>query len=431
VSGAEQNSCSPGTPAANDANCNGIDEDCSNGADDDYVTTPTNCGVGDCARTGSLVCSGGSEQDTCAPGTPAADDTSCDATDDDCDGSDDEDYIDTPTTCGTGECASTGAFTCVDGNEEDTCTAGTAAADDTLCNGLDDDCDGSADEDFAPQATNCGVGACAGTGMSSCTSGVPDDSCVVGAPLFSDDVTCDGVDDDCSGVADEDFFETATTCGTGACAETGAIACLSGSEVDTCAEGSPAINDSTCDGIDDDCDDETDEDFVASQTSCGIGACIAAGSTTCSDGDEQDSCTPGEPLASDDTTCDHIDDNCNGRVDEDAVCEPDAGADAGPAADAGLGAGGQVSDGGPPAGGGSAGLPGPDAATGGKNGGNAADPDASALDPINEQAVGEEDTGKGCACSTPGRSSEGASWSWLMASVLLGFVRRRQSRLFA
>jgi MYXO-CTERM domain-containing protein len=146
------------------------------------------------------------------------------------------------------------------------------------------------------------------------------------------------------------------------------------------------------------------------------------------DGDTQDSCIPGEPSASDDTTCDHIDGNCNGRVDEDAVCEPDAGADAG--SDAGADDGGPIGAAGHPATGGNANLPEPDAATGGKNNGGTGSTDASALDPINEEAVGEEDTGKGCACSTPGRSSEGASWSWLMASVLLGFVRRRQSRLF-
>jgi MYXO-CTERM domain-containing protein len=425
VSGSEQNSCSPGTPAANDANCNGIDEDCSNGPDDDYVTTPTDCGVGACARTGSLTCSGGAEQDTCSPGTPAVDDTSCDATDDDCDGSEDEDYIDTPTTCGTGQCASTGAFTCVDGSEEDTCVAGTAASDDAQCNGLDDDCDGPTDEDFTPQATSCGVGACAGTGMSSCTLGVSGDSCTVGAPLFSDDVTCDGVDDDCSGVADEDYVETPTECGTGACAAVGTIECSSGATQDSCNPGSPASGDTTCDGIDDDCDDDTDEDFSSSQTSCGVGACAATGSTSCVDGELQNSCTPSESLATDDTTCDHVDDNCNGRIDEDAVCEPDAGADAGPV-DAGSDAGhrdaGQA-----PGSGGSLNQPDADAgAMGGKNNGGADDPDASVLNPINEEAVGEEDTGKGCACSTPGRSSSRDPWAALLIAALLGlFVQRR------
>ncbi len=428
VGGAEQNSCSPGTPAANDASCNGIDEDCSNGADDDYVATPTTCGVGACADTGTLTCNSGSEQDSCSPGTPAADDTSCDATDDDCDGSEDEDYIDTPTTCGTGQCASTGAFTCVDGNEEDTCTAGIAAANDTSCNGLDDDCSGVADEDFSPQATQCGVGACASTGMSSCSSGTPGNSCVVGSPLFSDDVTCDGVDDDCSGVADEDYVETPTECGTGACAEVGAISCIAGATQDTCTPGLPTTTDATCNGIDDDCDDNTDEDFSPSQTSCGIGVCIATGHTLCSDGDLENDCTPGEPLATDDTTCDRVDDNCNGRTDEDAVCEPDAGADAG-SVDAGRSDAGPSDAGQPSATGGTSNQPDPDASTAGrKNNGGTANSDASVLNPINEDAVGAEDTGKGCACSLPGQRSESARWSWLMASVLLGFIRRRHQR---
>jgi MYXO-CTERM domain-containing protein len=425
VSGAEQNSCTAGTPAANDANCNGIDEDCSNGPDDDYVTTPTSCGVGACARTGTLSCGGGSEHDSCAAGTPAADDTTCDATDDDCDGTEDEDYIDTPTTCGLGQCASTGAFTCVDGNEEDTCTTGTAAPNDTSCNGIDDDCNGEKDEDFTPQATSCGVGACADTGMSSCTAGTPGDSCVVGSPLFSDDTTCDGVDDDCSGAADEDFIETPTSCGTGACADDGVIACISGAQQDTCAPSSPAADDHTCNGMDDDCDDEVDEDYVSVQTSCGRGACAASGTTSCTDGVTEDDCVPSDPLAPDDTTCDRIDDNCNGHVDEDAVCEPDAGVDAG--VDAGSDAG-QDHAGGSPNTGGSSALPEPDSGAGGKPSGGTAEPDASALTPINEEAVGHEDTDKGCACSMPGRSSESPRWSWLVVSVLLGFARRRQSQ---
>ncbi len=60
-----------------------------------------------------------------------------------------------------------------------------------VCNGVDDNCDGSVDG----FATSCGVGQCASTG--SCTDRV--DSCVPGSP--SPEV-CDGIDNNCDGVVD-------------------------------------------------------------------------------------------------------------------------------------------------------------------------------------------------------------------------------------
>jgi hypothetical protein len=137
----------PGTPAANDATCDGIDDDCSGQADEDYVSTPTNCGVGACASTGQMQCVGGLVTETCTPGTPAADDSLCNGIDDDCNGTADEDYVSMPTTCGIGACASTGSTSCVSGAVVDSCTPGTPAPSDSTCNNVDDDCNGQVDED--------------------------------------------------------------------------------------------------------------------------------------------------------------------------------------------------------------------------------------------------------------------------------------------
>ncbi len=42
-------------------------------------------------------------------------------------------------------------------------------------------------------------------------------------PVGEDDTTCDGVDDDCDGTADEDFESASTTCGAEVCAATGSL----------------------------------------------------------------------------------------------------------------------------------------------------------------------------------------------------------------
>ncbi len=77
--------------------------------------------------------------------------------------------------------------------------------------------------------------------------------------------------------------------------------------------------DTVCDGIDNDCDEKIDEDYVPYR--CGIGECLVW--SLCLGG--QESCTPLDPVAPADTTCDGRDDDCDGQIDEEGscpVCEP-------------------------------------------------------------------------------------------------------------
>ncbi len=328
ISGVETNTCVPGVPAPDDSLCNGVDDDCDGPVDDDVVVHVTDCGIGACAREGESRCVDGLTVDSCVPGEPASGDLTCDGIDDDCDGSPDQDYVPQEMTCGTGACVASGQTRCSGGAEVDDCVPGVPAANDATCNGSDDDCDGVSDEDYQPLPTSCGVGACAATGGTSCVLGAVLDSCTPGTPTPTD-ATCNSIDEDCNGSSDEDYVSRGTSCGIGACRRTGATSCMGGIESDSCIPGTPAFNDTLCNGIDEDCDGSVDEDFVAQPITCGIGACMRSGTTACVGGQFRTDCTPGTP-APNDATCDGIDNDCDGSVDEDGPCldtYPDADGD--------------------------------------------------------------------------------------------------------
>jgi hypothetical protein len=298
--------------------CNNTDDDCDGSVDED-LTQPTTCGVGECSgNTGVETCAAGVwGGDTCDPlAGAAADDSLCNGLDDDCDGAVDEEYAPTATTCGAGECTgNTGTLECQSGTEVDTCDplAG-AAADDSLCNGLDDDCDGTADEDYVPTATTCGVGECSGNeGALECQSGVEVDTCdpVAGAT----DEICDELDNNCDGTADEGFDsdgDTYTSCG--------------GDCDDADGEINPDANEVPYDGIDQDCSgaDLMDVDGDGHDSA-------AVGGTDCDDSNAAISPDAQEGPYGDATCTDLVDNDCDGDIDADeAGCQlpvADAGVD--------------------------------------------------------------------------------------------------------
>jgi hypothetical protein len=259
--------------------------------------------------------------DACVPS--GSDDPTCDGIDDDCDGDIDDDYVAPTTSCGEGACATTGTLTCANGSTVDTCMAGSSADDDSTCDGVDDDCDGSIDEDYTPSATACGVGACVSSGSLVCSGGTVVNTCAPGAPSANDS-TCNGIDDDCDGNVDENYATSPTACGVGACVSSGSRICSAGAVVNTCSPGSPSANDSTCNGIDDDCDGSVDENYATSPTVCGVGACASSGNRICSGGAVVNTCTPGSPSPDDNTGVPGVDDDCDGQVDEHMTCTASA-----------------------------------------------------------------------------------------------------------
>ncbi len=307
--------CKAGTCChAADATCDGVDDDCDGVADEDYVPDAS-CGLGPC-HEGNVPssCSAGIES-PCTPGAPiGASDATCDGVDDDCDGDVDEDYV-PDASCGIGPCQETNTPSSCQAGVESPCQPGVPLSEeDVTCNGYDDDCDGDVDEEYV-SIDDCGAGWCKTNNVASaCVDGI-EIPCAPGEAL-EDEATCNGVDDDCDGATDEDFPEDAT-CGVGACKLFNTPAsCVAGVET-PCLPGEAALADTICNGLDDDCDGDADEDFIPF-TTCGTGWCrVTNVPSTCEDGVET-LCVPGLPLADLDVSCDSIDSDCDGLTDEDA-----------------------------------------------------------------------------------------------------------------
>jgi hypothetical protein len=142
-----------------------------------------------------------------------------------------------------------------------------------------DTCGGSNDAQYVPNAT-CGVGYCRTTNTpSSCVAG-KETACKAGTPRSSDDATCDGVDDDCDGMTDENYVPV-PSCGVGSCKTRSTPSSCASGVVIACAPAAPlSANDPTKDGIDDDCDGMIDEDACITHSEVfGVGSATGSAGT--------------------------------------------------------------------------------------------------------------------------------------------------------
>ncbi len=272
--------------------CDGKDNDCDGKVDEELPAPPVSpCGnKGVCAAV-APTCAGAvwtCDAAALTAGGFEPTEVSCDGKDNDCDGSTDETAGAAANGCMTkGVCAVGVSVTCSGGKP--TCDYGTVAhyqaATETMCDGKDNDCDGVTDEaeSLDVSKSGCSVGVCAGKATATCSSGAW--ACVVDGVGGYEKVeqTCDGKDNDCDGVTDEDLgAKAAASCKTvGVCAAGVVAACVAGQSV--CAYQSPDWQgaETLCDGKDNDCDGLTDTGLCGAMQSCGDDtACKAGGCAT-------------------------------------------------------------------------------------------------------------------------------------------------------
>jgi large repetitive protein len=284
-------------PAAGEL-CDGFDNDCDGETDEDVTTDfyadsdgdgfgNPDILVADCQVPAGFVGNGSDCDDTDAATYPSAEEL-CDAADNDCDGETDEELAEVFYTDADGDgfgdsasevesCVIAEGLSSIGGD----CNDGDAALNpvaEELCDGIDNDCDSSVDEDVLATwyldededgygAPDSAVEACEAPEGYISEAGDCDDIesfAYPGAIEF-----CDGIDNNCDGDIDEegaagtviyytdgdgDGFGDSASAATGCSAPAGTV--LQGGDCDD-SDGfaSPAMAE-LCDGLDNDCDDD-------------------------------------------------------------------------------------------------------------------------------------------------------------------------------
>jgi len=126
----------------------------------------------------------------------------------------------------------------------------------------------------------------------------------------ADDSSCNGIDENCDGYADDGYVATPTTCGADFCYAEGALSCINGTVVDTCVPKPPVT-------VYADNDSDTYGSSTDTQEVCTLPSDYVMDNTDCNDGDASIN-----PAAKDICDINHnvIDKNCNASDDTQSDC---------------------------------------------------------------------------------------------------------------